>query len=75
MDDPFTKRERDILIIMSNGCDKAKEIAAKLRISRRTVEHHLANMRSKVGVQSKAALLYRAECNGWLEPGNGKEHG
>lgn len=56
----LTERESEILILITNGL-KNKEIAASLRISKRTVEYHVSNILEKLGVKSRleAVLSYK----------------
>jgi DNA-binding NarL/FixJ family response regulator len=56
--DSLTQREREILMQLSEGLSN-KAIAARLYLSVRTVEGHLANLYSKLNVHSRteAALI------------------
>lgn len=54
----LTRREREVARLAGLG-DTAREIGAKLFVSDRTVEKHLANVYAKLGVQSKVALARR----------------
>lgn len=49
---PLTKRETELLSLLTDGCSNA-EIAQRLYISRRTAEHHVANILAKLGLRSR----------------------
>ena len=52
--DPITAREREILILVSQGRTDA-QIARELFLSTHTVHRHVANARGKLGAPSRAA--------------------
>ncbi|MBY4897720.1 response regulator transcription factor [Cupriavidus sp. AU9028] len=54
--DPLTPRERDILARIGQGMAN-KEIAGALGLSVRTVETHRLNLKRKLGIESRAALV------------------
>ncbi len=54
--DALTPRERDILEGIGRG-QANKEIAAALGVSVRTVETHRLNLKRKLGIESRAALI------------------
>lgn len=57
---PLSRREEDVLRLLSMGLSN-DQIAAKLFISRRTAEHHVSNILSKLGLASRAeAAAYAA---------------
>ena len=49
---PLTKRETEVLSLIAAGRSNA-EIAQRLYISRRTAEHHVANILGKLGLRSR----------------------
>jgi DNA-binding CsgD family transcriptional regulator len=54
--DPLTPREREIVELVATGATN-REIAARLELSPRTVDHHLRQVFSKLGIASRAELL------------------
>jgi DNA-binding NarL/FixJ family response regulator len=49
----LTKRETEVLELLASGMSNA-DIAGRLYISRRTAEHHVASIISKLGLRSRA---------------------
>lgn len=50
----LTAREMDVVILVAKGCTN-RDAATRLGISERTVERHLSNVFSKLGVSNRAA--------------------
>jgi DNA-binding NarL/FixJ family response regulator len=63
--DPLTSRERQILKLVAEGTT-SKEIAAVLSISKRTVDHHRANIMRKLNVRNTADLINYAIQKGYI---------
>jgi pimeloyl-ACP methyl ester carboxylesterase/DNA-binding CsgD family transcriptional regulator len=57
--DALSRREHEVALLASRG-QTAPEIAARLFLSKRTVESHLAAAYMKLGVESKTELIRRA---------------
>jgi DNA-binding CsgD family transcriptional regulator len=55
----LTRREAEIAGLVAEGLTKP-EIAARLHLSRRTVEHHVANVLRKLELPNRRALVHRA---------------
>jgi DNA-binding NarL/FixJ family response regulator len=61
----LTVREREVFHLLTQGCNNA-QIAARLCVSRRTIEVHRANMMRKLGLRSQVQLLRYAVQQGML---------
>lgn len=61
----LTKREKQILTLIAQSTPN-KNIAAKLKISIRTVEHHRANLTDKLGFKDPASLVKYAMAKGLI---------
>lgn len=53
---PFTNREWDCIRLLEHGMT-AREIGLELSLSFRTIEHHLENIKSKLGIQKKSQII------------------
>ena len=62
----ITPRERQILQMVAEGITN-RDIAIKLAISKRTVEHHRANMMKKLNIKRSADLIKYAISKGFIE--------
>jgi DNA-binding NarL/FixJ family response regulator len=63
----LTPRQREVLQLVAEG-RSAKEIAALLRISRRTAEFHKARLMEVLGLQTTAELIQYALRTGLISP-------
>jgi DNA-binding CsgD family transcriptional regulator len=61
----LSKREKEILLLIMEGLLN-KEIAAKLHISKETVDKHRKNMLEKTGCKHSGQLITQAIKNGWV---------
>jgi ATP/maltotriose-dependent transcriptional regulator MalT len=61
----LTERELDVLRLAADGLSNS-EIAGSLALSVHTVHRHMANIRTKLGGDSKAAVVARATREGWI---------
>jgi DNA-binding CsgD family transcriptional regulator len=55
----LTRREFEVALLASGG-QTSREIATVLHISERTVENHIGNVYSKLGISSRRELIKRA---------------
>lgn len=55
----FTEREFDCMVSLLRG-QTVKEIALKLRLSPRTVEYYIKNLKNKLGCSTRRELMGRA---------------
>ena len=60
----LTKRETEILFLLTKNITHLKEIAEHLKLSRSTINNHLNNIYIKANVKGKAQLL--AQCFGYV---------
>lgn len=59
----LTTREREIMALIADGLTDA-QVALRLRLSPHTVHRHVANVRTKLGVGSRAAAAARIAAEG-----------
>ena len=59
----LSERELEIIELVATGLTN-QEIAAKLTISKRTVDNHVSNIFTKTGAKNRVALLNWAMDNG-----------
>lgn len=64
---PLTQRERQVLQLIAEG-HTDRQIGDKLCISLRTVQHHRANIRSKLNLKRTADLVRYAISEGYVTP-------
>lgn len=63
--EPLTTRERQVLKLVAEG-ETSRDIATKLSISTRTVEHHRANLMKKLQMKNAADLIRYAISKGYV---------
>jgi DNA-binding NarL/FixJ family response regulator len=61
----LSEREKDVLIQLAWGYSN-KEIAAKLRISVKTVETYKVRIGEKLGLRSRSDIVQYAMRQGWM---------
>lgn len=61
----LTSREGEVLRLIAQGFPNP-EIAARLFVSRKTVEHHVSSILGKLSVASRDAAVARARAQGWF---------
>lgn len=62
---PLTKREVEILVLIAEGLG-SDAIASRLRLSKRTIDSHRANIRKKLGLSNSAELTRYAIEQGFI---------
>jgi DNA-binding CsgD family transcriptional regulator len=67
LDDPLTARELEVLRLVARAYT-SDQIAEALAISRRTVDHHRANVLAKLGMHNRVELTRYAIRRGLVEP-------
>jgi HD-GYP domain-containing protein (c-di-GMP phosphodiesterase class II) len=65
--DGLTAREAEVLCLVARGLSN-KEVAARLDISAKTVQHHVAHIYEKTGVRTRAAAAIYAVARQLLHP-------
>lgn len=65
MEQPLSVREIEVLELIARG-RKNREIALVLEIEECTVRFHVRNLFEKLGVKNRAAAVYHAVKNGWI---------
>jgi DNA-binding NarL/FixJ family response regulator len=60
---PLTAREREVLQLLAQGL-RNSEMADRLTVSIKTVEHHVTRLLAKMGVQSRSQAIIKAREQG-----------
>jgi len=66
----LTRAEQQVLALMAQDLRNA-EIAARIHRSVRTVDHHVAAVLAKLGVDSRQAAVQQARREGWVSRDGG----
>lgn len=69
--DGLTEREAEVLALVAQGRTN-RDIASELVISQRTVDRHLSNIFTKLGLSSRTAAAAYAFAHGLAEPAGGR---
>ena len=65
-DPEFTQREREVTELIANGLTNA-EIGRRIFVSESTAKFHVRNVMRKLGVHSRAEVVYAAGKRGLLD--------
>jgi len=65
MEQILSARELEVLALIAHG-HNARQIAFVLKIEECTVHFHAKNILAKLGVENRAAAVYRAVKKGWI---------
>ena len=68
----LTTRECEVLGMLARGLANP-QIAARLFVTRKTVEHHVSSILGKLKVSSRRAAVIRARSEGWVRGGHGEQ--
>jgi DNA-binding NarL/FixJ family response regulator len=60
----LTPREAEVLALLAEGLRNA-DIAARLHVSPRTVDHHVSNLLAKLGVRTRGEAVAAANRQRW----------
>lgn len=64
--DGLTRREIEILVLLATGLAN-KQLAARLKISEKTVRNHLSNLYEKLGINARSQAVIYAVKKGLVE--------
>lgn len=65
--EPLTRREREILELMTEGITSDRELAERLFVSHNTVKYHLRNILAKLHMRSRAQVVSYALRHGLVD--------
>jgi DNA-binding CsgD family transcriptional regulator len=63
----LTPREAEVLELLAEGLRNA-DIAARLHVSPRTVDHHVSSLLGKLGVRTRGEAIAAAQRERWADP-------
>lgn len=67
----LTDRERDVLVLLTDGVTSNRELSERLFVSENTVKYHLRNILDKLHLNNRAQVVAYALRHGLVDPAKG----